>query len=152
MKCPAFRNKHGAGQTQPICGPEAVKGPQFAVTTRLSLCETLVSFSTTLLDFYIELHLQRVKFKCQFAWLGPSVLVPLELAGCVTECVSGLSTDLHPSHLCSQHFPRTKGPSPPRAVHLLRLRGSCQLLLGAQYPAWGKRGHLLSRKGACPQE
>lgn len=55
--------------------------------------------------------------------------VPLELAGCVMECVSGLSIDLHPSHLPSQHFPHIKRPSPPGAVYLLGLRDSCQMPL-----------------------
>ena len=79
--------------------------------------------------------------------------VPLELAGCVTECVSGLRADLHPSHLPCQHFPRIKHPSPPGAVYLLRLHGSCQMLLGAWYPeVWGKLGCLLSRKeGSVPR-
>ena len=126
------------------------KGLYFTAAAHLSLFETSMSLPATLLDFYIELHLHRVKFKSQFAWLGPSVLVPLGLAGCVTECVSGLMQTCTPPTWPAT-FPTHQRPLPPSGCLSPQAAWLMPNAVGCLVPGWGKLASLLSRKESVPR-
>lgn len=107
------KNKHGAGQTKPVCGLELVQGlPRCNHCPPLCVGSRAVSWTATSLDFYIELHLHRVKFKSQFTWSCPECVSLGSQQDMPTECVSCLSTDLRLSRLPSQQFPHIGVPSP----------------------------------------
>ena len=122
------------------------------------VCTHTMSWTANALDFYTELHLHRVKFKSQFAWLHPS---GLSLGGGghqdrPTECVSCLSPDLRllptPSQP-SQQFPHISAPAPNRSgclsppVVWLKLR-----TVGCPRLVWGKLGCWLKlTRGPIPR-
>ena len=115
-----------------------------------------VSWTATSLDFYIELHLHRVKFKFQFTWSCPECLSLGSQQDVPTECVSCLSTDLRLSHPPSQQFPHIGVPSPSPSGWLFISSGwAARLMLKDRWVSGtgvGKARPLAeSRKGVCPQ-
>ena len=121
-------------------------------------CAHAMSWTANSLDFYIELHLHRVKFKSQFAWLHPS---DLSLGGGGSPGRANrvcLLSQPRPSSpptpsLPSQQFPHIGAPAPHSSgclsppVAWLRLG-----TVGCPRPAWGKLGcWLKGRKGPVPR-
>ena len=127
VSCLALKktNKYHSGQTKPVCGLEVVQGPPMCNCCLcvcgcvcVHACAHAMSWTANSLDFYIELHLHRVKFKSQFAWLHPS---DLSLGGGVTRTGQQSVSPVSAETFVSSHplpaqptVPTHRRPCPPQ--------------------------------------
>lgn len=115
-----------------------------------SLCWKLAHHLTRLLQSYIYIELIKVPI-CIAVLSGP---VPWELGRMCPQSVSPVSAQTcapSTSPVNVSHASTPPAPTHPPAVYLLRLRGSCQSLLGTQHPLWGKLScWLKAGRNLCP--